>query len=290
MSSPILRLAAFAAGVIPVPLQQALYRLGPLTRAIRGLLNRAAPHGLHPVTVAGGDLAGMAMILDLNSEKDLWLGTYEPELQATLRDALHPGMIAYDVGANIGYVTLLMAKGVSPGGHVIAFEPLPANLERLRANILLNGLSDMVTILPLAAANRSAAARFHVHRSGGMGKIEGASGRLGHYERTIRVEAVRLDDLVFRRRQPPPDVIKVDIEGGEGLALRGMRRALRQCRPLLILELHGPEAASAAWGVLNENGYTVCWMRRGYPPIPGLGDLGWKSYVLGLPQGGSSEG
>ncbi|MBI2331372.1 MAG: FkbM family methyltransferase, partial [Chloroflexi bacterium] len=146
MTHPLLALAAFAARVLPMPVKRAIYRLGPLARAVRGGLNRAAPHGLAEVTVAGGGLAGLRLQLDMQKEKDYWLGTYEPELQAALRDLARPGMTAYDVGAHIGYISLLLARAVSPSGRVFAFEPLPANLERLQANLTLNPDIRNVTV------------------------------------------------------------------------------------------------------------------------------------------------
>jgi FkbM family methyltransferase len=284
VTHPILRMAAVAAGVLPPGVVRALYRLGPLTEGLRRLLNRAAPKGAAVVTVAGGRLAGWRMRLNLQSEKDLWLGTYEPELQAAVADAVRPGMIVYDLGANVGYVSLLTARRLGTHGRILAFEPLPANLERLRENVQLNSLRDQVQVIPLAVAARTGRARFLVHASGGMGKVEGSAGRNGAYTEAIEVETVRLDDFVFGRGNPAPDLIKMDMEGGEVLAFPGMRRVLRRVRPLLLLELHGPEAGRVAWQALAAADYSVCEMARGYPPIEAAEALGWKAYVLGIPR------
>ena len=116
----VLRLAAFVARVLPAPLKRLLYRLGPLTPGLRRLLTRAAPSRLTQVVVAGGPLAGVRLLLDLKTEKDLWLGSYEPELGGALRRFALPGMTVYDVGANIGYVTLLLARATAPGGRLFA--------------------------------------------------------------------------------------------------------------------------------------------------------------------------
>jgi len=77
------------------------------------------------VQVAAGGLQGLRLSLDMQTEKDYWLGTYEPELQAAVADLVKPGMQVYDVGANIGYVSLLLARRVGAAGHVYAFEALP---------------------------------------------------------------------------------------------------------------------------------------------------------------------
>jgi len=73
--------------------------------------------------VAGGDLAGFTILLDMQVDKDYWLGTYEPDLQAALRELVQPGSILYDVGANIGYVSLLLAKAAGRAGMCTPSRP-----------------------------------------------------------------------------------------------------------------------------------------------------------------------
>jgi FkbM family methyltransferase len=272
-----------AARLLPQPAQRSLYRLGPVTRAIRGMLNRAAPGGLHEVAVAGGGLAGARLVLDLKTEKDLWLGTYEADLQAAIGAVVRPGMVVYDLGANVGYVSLLLARAAGPHGKVLAFEPLPSNLERLRVNVALNTEGSRMEIIPLAVSDRRGRAQFWVHASGSMGRVEGVPGRETAHVRAIEVDTVDLDSFVFGARNRPPDVVKMDIEGGEILACSGMRRVLRNVRPVLLLEVHGPEAGIAVWSALTETGYQVCRMGPGYPTVHAARELGRKAYLIGLP-------
>ena len=147
MTSLILRAAEAAARWLPDGVRRGLYRLGPLPRLLRQGLNRAAPIGVHPVTIAGGPLAGSQLLLDLQVDKDLWLGTYEPEVEKLVREVARPGMTAYDLGANLGYMTLLLAKAVGERGRVVAVEALPVNVARLREAIRLNRLERRVTIV-----------------------------------------------------------------------------------------------------------------------------------------------
>ena len=280
----LLKFASFAARMLPTPLKQAIYKTGPLARWIRGLLNKAAPTGLTPVKVAAGGLAGFTLLLDMQLEKDYWLGTYEPELEAALGELVEPGMVAYDVGANIGYVTLLLARAVGETGHVFAFEALPDNVERLRANIGFNGLEARVTVVAAVVGAGTGPARFLVHESGGMGKAEGSAGRAGQYAASITVPGISLDEFVHEQGSPPPQVVKMDIEGGEVLALPGMRRLLAEARPLMLMELHGPGSARAAWEALAAAGYQICWMKPGYPPVPSLEALDWKAYLAAKPK------
>jgi FkbM family methyltransferase len=258
--------------------------LGPITRVTRSVLNRAAPQGLTETTVAAGPLAGVRLLLDLQSEKDLWLGTYEPRVLRAIEDLARPGTTAYDVGANIGYLTILLARRVGLEGRVFAFEPLPGNLERIRANLALNGLEGRVTVTPAAVADESRRAAFLVHASGGMGKLQGSAGREEQYPSTIPVETIDLDTFVFARGNPAPALIKIDIEGGEGLALAGMRRLLAEARPILLIEVHGPEAQRAAWEALRQARYRLCRIGRGFARIDQPEGLGWKAYVAAFPE------
>jgi FkbM family methyltransferase len=280
MKRATLSLAAWAARVLPGPVKRAIYRAGPLAKAIRGTLNRAAPGGLSEARVAAGGLEGLPLLLDMHTEKDYWLGTYEPELQATLRHEVHPGMVVYDVGANIGYVSLLFARAVAPTGRVFAFEALPANVERIRANLALNP-DAAVTVVGKAVVETSRAVEFLTHASGAMGKAAGSAGREDQvYGAALRVEGISLDEFIYTQLNPLPQVVKVDIEGGEVLALPGMRRLLREAGPLVLLELHGPAAAKAAWDELTAAGYALYKMQDG-ERIPSLAELDWKAYVVG---------
>ena len=279
-------LAAIAARLLPGSFKRAIYRLGPLAPLIRNQLNRSVPAGIHPVTIAGGQLAGMTMALDLSSEKDYWLGTYELDLQDAISTLVNPAMIAYDVGANIGYISLLLARRVAPAGKVFAFEALPANLDRLRQNVRLNNLESVVHVVPAAVVDQAGPVTFLVGPSDDMGKVEGSAGREGvKYSDRLSLEGVSLDEFVFQQGNPAAQVVKMYIEGGEVLAMPGMLRLLQEVQPLIFLELHGPEAARVAWDLLTQNHYRIFRMRRGFPPVDSFSTLDWKSYLVASPAG-----
>ena len=280
----ILSLAAFTARLLPDSLKQAIYRIGPLARLIRRGLNRAAPSGLAEVKVAGGDLVGFSLQLDMQTEKDYWLGTYEPALQSALRTLIPAGAVVYDVGANIGYVSLLLAKAAGEAGRVYAFEALPDNVERLQRNLALNGFGARVQVVAKAVTGAAGPVRFLVHASGGMGKAAGSAGRDDPYSAELIVDGISLDEFVYSGHNPLPNVVKMDIEGGEVLALPGMRRVLKEARPLMLMELHGPESARAAWEELSAAGYEISWMKRGFPRVPSLEAMGWKAYIVARPE------
>lgn len=269
------------ARLLPLPLKQGLYRFPALARLIRGSINASVSDGLSEVEIAAGDLKGYKILLNLKAEKSRWLGTYEPELADAVREFVRPGMIVYDVGANIGYVSLLLAHAARPNGRVFAFEALPANIERIRRNVDLNRLGKQITLMPQAVADKSGELTFYVHESVGMGKVAGSAGRREeHYQAEITVRAISLDEFVYEHGNPAPDVVKMDIEGGEVLALPGMRRVLMEHHPLLLLELHGPESEKMAWETLTAAGYSLRAMESGYPRIETPEKLGWKAYLI----------
>jgi hypothetical protein len=80
--------------------------------------------------------------------------------------------------------------------------------------------------------------------------------------------------------KPKPDLLKIDIEGGEGLALQGMKRLIDEHKPIFIIELHGEEAAKSVWDTLKAAGYLVRKLQKGYPEVKTLVQLDWKSYIL----------
>lgn len=283
MQNLLLNSAAFAARILPNSFKQAIYKVKPLARLIRGGLNRVAPSGLVEVKVAAGDLSGFTILLDMQVDKDYWLGTYEPELQSAIRQLIHPGAVIFDVGANIGYVSLLLAKAAGEAGKVFAFEALPSNVDQLRRNVTLNSMENRVAVVACAVTEPPGPASFLVHASGGMGKVVGSAGRDDVYESEVTVPGISLDEFVYGQGNPPPQVVKMDIEGGEVLALPGVHRVLAEARPLMLMELHGPESCRVAWETLTAAGYQICWMRSGYPVISSLEALGWKAYIVAKP-------
>ena len=280
MKQIFLNFAAWTARILPDSLIRVIYRFKPLANLIRKGLNAASPSGLSEVRVAAGDLAGYTIQLDMQVDKDYWLGTYETELQSALHHLVPPGAVIYDVGANIGYVSLLLAKAAGDKGKVFAFEALPSNIKQLERNVELNRMGSSITIVPVAVTDRQGKVDFLVHASGGMGKAAGSAGRDDPYQAMISVNSLSLDDFVYQLGNPPPDVVKMDIEGGEVLALPGMVQVLNKIHPILIMELHGPESCRAAWDHLSSAGYSLCWLKAGFPPVYSVDELGWKAYIV----------
>ena len=191
--------------------------------------------------VLSGVARGMRMELDLAAERAYWLGRYERRTQDAIRRHLSPGAVFYDVGAHIGFFTLC---AVRCGARVHAFEPAPANAERLRRNAALNGAA--VDVVEAAVWDGSATVRLVRRSSGSEWRI--AEERDGGWRATTpegtaeagdladEVRAVTLDGYASAHERP--DLVKIDAEGAETEILRGAAALLREHSPVVICEVH----------------------------------------------------
>jgi FkbM family methyltransferase len=180
------------------------------------------------VPVVQGPLRGAWWVVG-SSTHGCWLGCYEAESQAACVRRVAPGMVAFDLGANVGFYTLLLSRLVGPRGRVYAFEPSPQALGYLRRHVSMNAPGNVV-VCEAAVGAVSGEATFVEGESLSTGRTVDdipAPGRV--------VPQVALDDFVYAVGNPAPDFIKMDIEGGEAAALAGMRRVLseRGRRPAL---------------------------------------------------------
>jgi FkbM family methyltransferase len=193
----------------------------------------------------------------------LMFGMYEPYESELFREIVKPGMTVIDIGANIGYFTIIAARRVGRAGRVIAFEPEPENRFFLEQSVEMNDLAH-VMIYPIAIADKKGAVILNLFDSnkGKHSLVKDAGDDKGFSSR-ITVESTDLDS--FLRDKGPCqtiDVIKMDIEGAESLALAGMKETLLRCRtlfmeytPLAIKKAgHEPELILAA---LKEQGFSI---------------------------------
>ena len=179
-----------------------------------------------------------------------WLGSYEGEKQRVFQDLVKPGSVVYDVGANVGFYTLLGSVLSGEGGRVYAFEPVPRNLGYLERHVRMNGLSN-VRVFDVAMGAGSGVARFSLASNASMGHLGGGDGE----EIEVRVEA--LDGLIRREGLRAPTLVKCDIEGAEAGFLRGAEVTLREMRPAVLLATHGREVHRDCCEFLVGLGYSL---------------------------------
>jgi FkbM family methyltransferase len=183
----------------------------------------------------------------------LAFGELEVPVQEALRRHVAPGATFFDVGANVGFFSLLAARLAGPEGHVVAFEPVPESAAAIRRNAALNSFAN-VTVREQAAGAAAGRERFEVVVDASWSHMAARGehpGAVAHLD----VEVVVLDDLVAAGEVPAPHVIKLDVEGSELDVLQGLRATLRDHRPALICELHDTHAEFAA--LIGELGYVA---------------------------------
>lgn len=203
------------------------------------------------------------------------LGTSEPHVQAALASLLGPGMAFLEAGANVGFHAMIAARLVGPSGRVICFEPVPECADLIRHNAALNGFLNL-EVFPEALGGSEGVKAFSVARTTTLSRFSVSSGEAVD-GREIQVPVRTLDALVAGGKIPQPDFILMDIEGAEVELLKGARGILATSRPLLLIELHGTNAAVAA--LLAECGYLTQPLGS---PLP-LEEAHWDVHALAFP-------
>ena len=162
-------------------------------------------------------------------------GEYEPETAEVIEQRLSAGLGFVDAGAHIGYFSVLAGRRVKPNGKVYAFEPIRENAALLRKNAVANGLEDVIDLVVSAVSAEVGTARFSLHPQSSVShKI--AAGNGGD---TVEVPTVSLDAYFAERAWPPVHIVKLDVEGAELAAFRGMRELVQRNPSLaVIFELH----------------------------------------------------
>ncbi len=186
----------------------------------------------------------------LRQHRMFWLRpplVHEGFMLGSLQRLLREGDVVYDIGANIGLYSRFMVQ-VFKASRVYAFEPMPNNCAMIAENLKLGGCAEKVTIVPSAIGDQDGTTDFQVDsltsNSGALnavtqGKASASHSQYGLPATVATVRAARLDTLLETQDFRQPDVIKLDVEGAEAMALEGARHLLSQHRPRLAIELHG---------------------------------------------------
>jgi FkbM family methyltransferase len=186
-----------------------------------------------------------------------WVGCYEWEKQRAFERLVGKGSVVFDIGANVGFYSLLASELAGPTGRVFAFEPAPLNLHYLKRHLTLNRVSN-VTVVEAAVWDRGGRVRFQPGKDSSQGHVDTDG---------FEVASVSLDDLWQGGTLPEPDVVKIDIEGGELRALQGAARLLTDGSPGVLLATHSGELQAACLEHLHSLGFTVEPLRNGSRPI-----------------------
>ena len=225
----------------------------PLDLLVRSYLNSEEFAGRH----LQEHRAGNAELVDLPNFKiyasleDTFIGKviiqsrqYEPHVTRIFQQYLRPGMVVVDIGANIGYFSLLAASLVGQDGFVYSWEPSPANARMLYASQLANGFTNIKIVQAAATETSGLLGYFRSSSNGNVAEIAKASP-----DEVLGAETVmglRIDDVL------PKDArvafVKIDVEGFEFRAMTGAREMLGRCRPIVVSEF-SPESLLHSSGV-----------------------------------------
>jgi len=173
-------------------------------------------------------------------------GRYEPEQMEFCADHIQPGHVVFDVGANLGYLTLLFSKLVGQSGRVLAFEPAADVACCLETHVRCNKRSN-VSIHPVALGDRQGVVRFENAGGTGTGRLADDGG--------VEVELTTIDNIV-RDQGVLPNFIKIDVEGAGAEVLRGATQTIGRSRPVVYLSLHSAHERDRSMELLSSFGYT----------------------------------
>lgn len=192
---------------------------------------------------------------------ELLTGRHEPETGATLQHLIQPNMTVLDIGGHVGYYTRMASDIVGDNGHVIAFEPNPNNHAMLKRNV---GSRKNVTLLQVALAETEGTAELHdylmmsasgsLHYDETLREVQLAQGSEGDFAprldadfqpQTYTVRTAPVDDLLAELNISQVDVVKMDIEGAEMGALRGMKQIISNSPNLALVMEYNPLGLSA---------------------------------------------
>lgn len=197
-------------------------------------------------------------------------GVWEPDITAWVRDHLRPGDVAVDIGANLGYYSLLAATCVGPTGEVVAFEAVPSIADLLERNVRRNGLT--VDVRRVAVGEEDGT--IEVHRSAGtnLGR-SGTAGGVGTVSEG-QVRVVRAADAIDERLWSRIRFLKVDVEGDERRVLRGLEPVLRAlpAGAVLLVEVTPDdltargESAEELMATMRGLGFTAWSIANSYRP------------------------
>jgi len=239
-------------------------------RVARAVLGRTLYRVGHVATIRLGPARGLRYRIFADYGLGPVFGRWEPAAQRWLVKLLEPGMVAYDIGANYGIHTLLLARCVGVHGRVCAFEPDPQIRAALEEAIQLNHF-DNVTVAACAASDLTGRASFQRGAHAGAGHLVAGDPATD----TMTVDTITLDNFVFRDGHPAPNLIKIDVEGAESSVLSGALRVLAEFHPALLIDLHTPWEDIAVGEILLRHGYTAVRSET-RAPIPRL-DRGWPA-------------
>lgn len=226
-----------------------------LRRAGRAIYGKLLPRRAY--TVMRGHLRGAKFVLGaLEGEGgggSVYFNLVEPEQTACFAENVNAGDVFFDVGANVGYYTILGSRLVGKNGLVVAFEPVARNLAHLFNHVEINKLEN-VSIVSSACSDEIALAAFSTGPNNAMGHLTGENNSETSAKNLMLVPTITLD-AVAERLGVIPNVLKIDVEGAELTVLRGASGKILPAKPKIFLSLHSETLRTDCLEYLEKFGY-----------------------------------
>lgn len=265
------KIYGFIEAILP-PFVFKIVRHSALYSMTVGLLRRLSPQPAPEIcSITSGTLSGFKLKLDPKGswQQQMLSDTYDVEIFSYLKSLPLSGKVMYDIGAHICYHSLMFATFVGKTGQVVAFEPNPVNVARAKEILALNSeITDRIAVHNVALSNTSGNTEFLSSNDleGGTstgGFIDNAStlwARSDYIEKTgftkSNVALETIDSLVDSGTIPPPDVLKIDVEGAEQLVIEGAHTTIKKYHPHIIVEFHSIFSTYASMELLTAHGYS----------------------------------
>jgi FkbM family methyltransferase len=240
-------------------------RVPPWVRSIRkvpllGRLVHELSHQVLPLDhkvwaqIQAGPAKGLWLLLNPRVADGFVRGGAEFEIQKIISERLQPGMVFFDLGANIGLFTLLAARAVGETGRVFSFEPDQQNAARLRENIARNNFGN-VTVIEAGVWSSTAKLNFFSSPTASPDRAWGTFIPGAPSEESTATQCVSLDDFI--QDAPMPDAIKCDVEGAEVKVLQGSEKLLSERHPWILCETHSRESNRVVREFLGRLNYRI---------------------------------
>lgn len=227
-----------------------------LRKSGRFLFGKVLPRRAY--RVVSGPLRGAKFILGAMAGEgggaSVYFNMMEAEQTETMLAEFTKGKVFFDIGANIGYYSILASKNIGETGTVVAFEPVVSNLTFLHRHVELNKAKN-VKVLPFALSDKQSIASFSLGQNSAMGHLADGNGN-GKSENLVYVPTVSLDEIA-EKMNLLPDVMKIDVEGAEMDVFRGAENVLKTAKPTIFLSTHSPALRTECLEFLRNLGYEV---------------------------------
>jgi len=178
-----------------------------------------------------------------------WLGTYEKQEQEIFAKKVKEGHVVFDIGANVGFYSLIASKIAGGTGKVYAFEPAPRNVYYLKKHFELNNCVNSIVVLGGVSDKK----RFVYFNEGS----HPATGFLSNEIGSILVPIFDLDELVENKIIPAPNLMKIDVEGSEFKVLTGAKNILEKYHPTIFLSTHNEQVHKECLELLRSFNYKL---------------------------------